>query len=76
KNHDRSSGRPIPITLSQLSGAGTKRWNQSTRRETMKLILRALLATAAFVASPAEACERWTEAQANDWYAKQCWMVG
>ena len=42
----------------------------------MKLFLAALLATAAFAAGPAEARDRWTEAQANGWYARQPWLVG
>ena len=36
-----------------------------------------LSATAlAMIASPAEARDRWTERQANDWYARQPWLVG
>jgi hypothetical protein len=42
----------------------------------MKLFLTALLATAALVSGPAEARGRWTEAEANRWYAKQPWLVG
>ncbi|MEN2787265.1 1,4-beta-xylanase [Sphingomonas qilianensis] len=42
----------------------------------MKLFFTALLATAAIVASPAEARGRWSEAQANNWYTKQPWLVG
>ncbi|KQS02223.1 1,4-beta-xylanase [Sphingomonas sp. Leaf357] len=42
----------------------------------MKLFVVALLGTAAAFAGPAEARERWTEAQANGWYAKQPWLVG
>ena len=39
-----------------------------------------LLATVAFTlaagATPAEARDQWTKAQANGWYAKQAWLVG
>jgi hypothetical protein len=42
----------------------------------MKLLLTALVTTTAIVASPAEARGRWSEAQANGWYAKQPWLVG
>lgn len=39
-------------------------------------MLTAAFATLAFVANPAEARERWTETQANGWYARQPWLVG
>lgn len=42
----------------------------------MKLFLTALLASAAVIASPAMAREQWSAAEANDWYAKQPWLVG
>lgn len=42
----------------------------------MRMILASLLATVACVATPAEARERWSEAQAKAWYDKQPWLVG
>ncbi|WP_293880988.1 cellulase family glycosylhydrolase [Sphingomonas sp.] len=43
----------------------------------MKLFLTALLLTStAIVATPAQARDRWSEAQANGWYATQPWLVG
>ena len=42
----------------------------------MKHFATAFLLAAAFVASPSEARGRWTEGQANGWYARQPWLVG
>ena len=40
--------------------------------------MRKLLLACALVALavPAQARERWSEAQAKDWYAQQKWLVG
>ncbi|KQR87443.1 cellulase family glycosylhydrolase [Sphingomonas sp. Leaf343] len=42
----------------------------------MKFLWATLLASVALTATSAEARGRWTEAQANAWYAKQPWLVG
>ena len=42
----------------------------------MKRLVAGLLATAALVAVPAQARPRWTQAQANGWYAREPWRVG
>lgn len=42
----------------------------------MKHITAALLASIALYAAPAEARDRWTEAQAKAWYDRQPWLVG
>ncbi|MBM6577538.1 cellulase family glycosylhydrolase [Microvirga sp. SRT01] len=42
----------------------------------MKILWATLLASVALAATPADARSRWTEAQANAWYAKQPWLVG
>ncbi len=42
----------------------------------MKGFAAALLGATMLTLSPAQARDRWTEAQANAWYAKQPWLVG
>lgn len=42
----------------------------------MKGFVVALLGATMLTISPAEARDRWSEAQANAWYAKQPWLVG
>ncbi|MGN7159525.1 1,4-beta-xylanase [Sphingomonas sp. SAFR-052] len=42
----------------------------------MKEFVVALLGATMLTMSPAEARDRWSEAQANAWYAKQPWLVG
>ena len=42
----------------------------------MRKLFAAMLATAVFMAAPAEARDRWTEAQAKAWYDRQPWLVG
>ena len=42
----------------------------------MRSVLFAVLAASVCASSPAVARNRWTEAQANSWYAKQPWLVG
>lgn len=42
----------------------------------MKIVIAGLLASAALLAVPAEARDRWTEAQAKAWYDRQPWLVG
>ena len=41
----------------------------------MKPLFFTLLAATALAASPADARGRWSEAQANGWYAKQTWLA-
>jgi hypothetical protein len=41
-----------------------------------RCILAAVLLTAASLLASAQGSHRWTEKQANDWYAKQPWLVG
>ncbi|WP_448662604.1 cellulase family glycosylhydrolase [Sphingomonas sp. CJ20] len=43
-------------------------------RRTFLLAATALALTAA--AAPAQARDQWTKAQANDWYARQPWLIG
>lgn len=42
----------------------------------MKIVIAGLLASAALLTTPAEARDRWTEAQAKAWYDRQPWLVG
>ncbi|WP_419809799.1 1,4-beta-xylanase [Sphingomonas sp.] len=42
----------------------------------MKNLYAALMAATVLAAAPADARPRWTEAQANAWYARQPWLVG
>ncbi len=42
----------------------------------MKRFAAALLGATMLTLSPAQARDRWTEAQADAWYAKQPWLVG
>lgn len=42
----------------------------------MKICLILSLGAIVFTAVPADARERWTAAQANQWYEKQPWLVG
>ncbi len=42
----------------------------------MKIVIAGLLASTALLAAPAEARDRWTEAQAKAWYDRQPWLVG
>lgn len=42
----------------------------------MKIVIAGLLASAALLTTPAEARDRWTEAQAKTWYDRQPWLVG
>ena len=42
----------------------------------MKGFVVALLGATMLTMAPAEARDRWSEAQANAWYAKQPWLVG
>ena len=46
------------------------------RRAAWARLGAALLAATALTAAPAQARPRWTEAQANAWYAQQPWLVG
>ena len=42
----------------------------------MKIVIAGLLASTALLGAPAEARDRWTEAQAKAWYDRQPWLVG
>ena len=42
----------------------------------MRMVFGGLIVAAALAAGPAEARERWTEAQARAWYDRQPWLVG
>ena len=42
----------------------------------MKIVIAGLLASTALLGGPAEARDRWTEAQAKAWYDRQPWLVG
>ena len=42
----------------------------------MKIVIAGMLASTALLAGPAEARDRWTEAQAKAWYDRQPWLVG
>ena len=42
----------------------------------MKGFAGALLSVTMLTIAPAHARDRWTEAQANAWYARQPWLVG
>ncbi len=42
----------------------------------IRALFSALIALAFCVAAPADAREQWSKAQANNWYAKQPWLIG
>src|SRR3546814_8558174 len=42
----------------------------------LRLLLAAAAACAVVVGTPADARDRWTKAQAEQWYDAQPWMVG
>src|SRR5262249_38406499 len=70
--HPREGGDPASRTNKKRLVSGVR--GKEKRGETVKTFLTACLLLTLTV--PAQARERWTEAKANAWYAKQKWRVG